>query len=572
MSLPSDFEDFDPDELLSSETETFESEILDEATAARTAAELRAEIVQLEQLERQARELHARGADRKWDELARLLQNTPEMLDEHGRLRKLIVFTEHRDTLDYLVERLVRLLGRSDGVVSIHGGIRRGDRRQIQRRFTQDERVRILVATDAAGEGLNLQRAHLMVNYDLPWNPNRIEQRFGRIRYERVCFESDRITVAGRPRADLLSPGHPLLDAAVGAVLDSHGRLLAQGAILIDPTDADEDAKVLVLLEHEITDASGSAGRPRRPVSRRLEYVEITEGGNSRDPGTHPYLDCRVPDSKELEMLGPLAAADWVRAGLERTAMHHAAQHSIPCHLDELRDRVHRRVDRTLAAVEQRLTAERNHWDNQVLKLKNDEMAGKRNARLNSAQAARRADEAEDRLNRRRKDLARQRKLSALPPRIAGAAFVVPEGLLARLLGGDLPPELATDTARTERLAVDAVLAVERALGRDPDEKPHNHKGYDIETRDSDGNLVSIEVKGRVAGASDFVVTASEVFAGLNKAGHHILALVEVADDERTTVRYLHDPFTGRMTEPGYGEKKRVLSWPDYWNLAEPPR
>ena len=740
----SDFEDFDPDELLSSETETFESEILDEATAARTAAELGAEIAQLEQLERQAREVHARGADRKWDELARLLQNTPEMLDEHGRLRKLIVFTEHRDTLDYLVERLVRLLGRSDGVVSIHGGIRRGDRRQIQHRFTQDERVRILVATDAAGEGLNLQRSHLMVNYDLPWNPNRIEQRFGRIhrigqtevcrlwnlvadgtregqvferlldkleaqrqalggkvfdvlgqafsdkslrellieaitsdtpelqqmrmgevidaavtdrvralieehsllaeelapdavaeirdqmararpwrllpsfvrrffltafelldgrvtrhegdryqirrvpsalrswdtdrghgrvldRYERVCFESDRITVAGRPRADLLSPGHPLLDAAVGAVLDAHGRLLAQGAILIDPTDAGDHAKVLVLLEHEITDASGSAGRPRRPVSRRLEYVEITEGGNSRDPGTHPYLDCRVPDSKELELLGPLAAADWVRAGLERTAMHHAAQHSIPRHLDELRDRVHRRVDRTLAAVEQRLTAERNHWDNQVLKLKNDEMAGKRNARLNSAQAARHADEADDRLNRRREELARQRKLSPRPPRIVGAAFVVPEGLLARLLGGDLPPELATDTARTERLAVDAVLAVERALGRDPVEKPHNHKGYDIETRDSDGNLVSIEVKGRVAGASDFVVTASEVFAGLNKAGHHILALVEVADGERTTVRYLHDPFTGRMTEPGYGEKKRILSWPDYWNLAGPP-
>ncbi len=177
----SDFEDFDPDELLSSETEAVETEILDEATAARTADELRIEIAQLEHLEQQARRVHTRGEDRKWDELARLLQNTPAMLDVDGRLRKLIVFTEHRDTLDYLVERLVRLLGRSDAVVAIHGGIRREDRRRIQHRFTQDEQVRILVATDAAGEGLNLQRAHLMVNYDLPWNPNRIEQRFGRI-------------------------------------------------------------------------------------------------------------------------------------------------------------------------------------------------------------------------------------------------------------------------------------------------------------------------------------------------------------------------------------------------------
>jgi SNF2 family DNA or RNA helicase len=66
-------------------------------------------------------------------------------------------------------------------VVAIHGGVGREDRRKVQNLFTQDKDVRVLVATDAAGEGLNLQRAHLMVNYDLPWNPNRIEQRFGRI-------------------------------------------------------------------------------------------------------------------------------------------------------------------------------------------------------------------------------------------------------------------------------------------------------------------------------------------------------------------------------------------------------
>ena len=59
--------------------------------------------------------------------------------------------------------------------------MRRQDRRRIQESFTQNKDVQILVATDAAGEGVNLQRASLMVNYDLPWNPNRIEQRFGRI-------------------------------------------------------------------------------------------------------------------------------------------------------------------------------------------------------------------------------------------------------------------------------------------------------------------------------------------------------------------------------------------------------
>ncbi len=103
------------------------------------------------------------------------------MFDAHGHRRKLVIFTEHRDTLNYLAERIRSLLGRPEAVVTIHGGMGREDRRKAQEAFTQDKDVEILVATDAAGEGINLQRAHLMVNYDLPWNPNRLEQRFGRI-------------------------------------------------------------------------------------------------------------------------------------------------------------------------------------------------------------------------------------------------------------------------------------------------------------------------------------------------------------------------------------------------------
>src|SRR3546814_19096085 len=80
--------------------------------------------------------------------------------------------------------------GKPDAVRSIHGGVRRGERRQITEEFTKNPECQILLATDAAGEGLNLQAAHLMVNYDLPWNPNRIEQRFGRVHrigQEEVC-------------------------------------------------------------------------------------------------------------------------------------------------------------------------------------------------------------------------------------------------------------------------------------------------------------------------------------------------------------------------------------------------
>ena len=92
-----------------------------------------------------------------------------------------MLFTEHRDTLRYLQQRIATLLGREQSVVVIHGGIGREERLAVQEAFRHDPDVRVLLATDAAGEGINLQRAHIMVNYDLPWNPNRLEQRFGRI-------------------------------------------------------------------------------------------------------------------------------------------------------------------------------------------------------------------------------------------------------------------------------------------------------------------------------------------------------------------------------------------------------
>src|SRR5579864_5998470 len=174
-------DDFDPDDLPDAEREELEEELVDEASAARTIAELQREIETLVVLEALAEGLRASGTDRKWEELSRLLQDSPEMHAPDGSLRKLIIFTEHRDTLNYLVGRLRSLTGQPAAVVAIHGGLGREERRKIQEAFTQDKDVSILVATDAAGEGINLQRAHLMVNYDLPWNPNRIEQRFGRI-------------------------------------------------------------------------------------------------------------------------------------------------------------------------------------------------------------------------------------------------------------------------------------------------------------------------------------------------------------------------------------------------------
>lgn len=170
-----------PEEYSAAEQEDLEDRFADAATAARSVEELQREIDVLTGLIRIAKGVRRSGRDRKWTELRRLLEESPNIRDVDGRRRKVIIFTEHRDTLQYLVGRIRTLLGQSDAVVTIHGGVSRGDRRVIQERFASDPRCLVLVATDAAGEGLNLQCSHLMINYDLPWNPNRIEQRFGRI-------------------------------------------------------------------------------------------------------------------------------------------------------------------------------------------------------------------------------------------------------------------------------------------------------------------------------------------------------------------------------------------------------
>lgn len=177
-------DDEDPegyDDLPEDEREQTEARLIDEASASQSIAELKKEIEILKGLEKLARDVRNSGTDRKWDELSNLLQEKREMFDASGTRRKLVIFSEHRDTLNYLQERIGNALGRPESVVVIHGGMGREERRNAQERFTQDKDALILVATDAAGEGINLQRAHLMVNYDLPWNPNRLEQRFGRI-------------------------------------------------------------------------------------------------------------------------------------------------------------------------------------------------------------------------------------------------------------------------------------------------------------------------------------------------------------------------------------------------------
>ena len=257
-SLPVlDSEDLeDLDEAPDNEVEAAEEEILDQATAARSINELRIEIETLKRLEGYAQGVRRSGTDTKWRELAGLLgviftPNTashvaePEALDaipapKPSPHQKLVIFTEHRDTLSYLEQRITTLLGRKDSVVVIHGGIGREDRLKVQESFRHDPEVQVLLATDAAGEGINLQRAHLMVNYDLPWNPNRLEQRFGRIHrigQTEVCHLWNLLaedTREGDVYRKLLEKLEQARKALGGQVFDVLGKLQFEGRSLRD--------------------------------------------------------------------------------------------------------------------------------------------------------------------------------------------------------------------------------------------------------------------------------------------------------------------------------------------------
>ena len=161
------------------------------------------------------------------------------MTDSEGNHRKLIVFTEAKDTLYYLAEKIRARFGKPDAVAEIHGGVDRDNRHRIIERFMQDKDLLVLVANDAAGEGVNLQRGHLMVNYDLPWNPNKIEQRFGRIHrigQTEVCHLWNLVaadTREGEVYARLLEKLETARSALGGRVYDVLGQLF-EGTALRD--------------------------------------------------------------------------------------------------------------------------------------------------------------------------------------------------------------------------------------------------------------------------------------------------------------------------------------------------
>lgn len=277
----------DLDDAPDNEVQAAEEEILDQATAARSIGELKIEIGTLKRLEALALSIRRSGEDKKWRELASLLSEifTPALiangLAEEAEpydagvpaipkpapspRQKLVLFTEHRDTLNYLEGRITTLLGRKEAVVMIHGGLGREERKKAEEAFKHDPEVKVLLATDAAGEGINLQRAHLMVNYDLPWNPNRLEQRFGRIHrigQTEVCHLWNLVaeeTREGDVYRKLLEKLEQARQSLGGQVFDVLGKLQFDGRplreLLIDAIRYGEQPDVRARLDQVIDDS-----------------------------------------------------------------------------------------------------------------------------------------------------------------------------------------------------------------------------------------------------------------------------------------------------------------------------
>ncbi len=226
------------DEYNEAYVEELEETISTTATTAETLEQLEIEVETLDSLEQQALRLLRSGQDTKWQQLNKILDDDL-MKNSDGSRRKLIIFTEAKDTLEYLAEKIRGRLGNPEYVDVIHGGVTRDNRRGVVKRFMQDRDMLVLIANDAAGEGVNLQRGYLMVNYDLPWNPNKIEQRFGRIHrigQTEVCHLWNLVaadTREGEVYARLLEKLETSREALKGRVFDVLGELF-EGTSLKD--------------------------------------------------------------------------------------------------------------------------------------------------------------------------------------------------------------------------------------------------------------------------------------------------------------------------------------------------
>ena len=307
---------------------------------------------------------------------------------------------------------------------------------------------------------------------------------------------------------------------------------------------------MLFYIEHAIQDASLTRSGERRVVSKRMLYVELDADGTTRHVHYAPYLDYRPLAEGEpgVEAILDRPECAWIDREIEQKAQGYAVAQVVPEHLKEVRDAKLKLIAKTEVAVKDRLTKEITYWDHRAEQLKLQEQAGKPNAKLNSDEARKRADNLQGRLQKRLEELKLEAQISPLPPVVLGGLLVVPAGLLAAMTGRTpAAPSAPVDTQASAARARAIVMAIERNLGFEPTDREFEKLGYDIESRvPGTGKLRFIEVKGRVTGADTITVTRNEILYSLNKPDDFILAIVEFLDGDSHRVHYLRQPFGAR--------------------------
>jgi superfamily II DNA or RNA helicase len=389
-------------------------------------------------------------------------------------------------------------------------------------------------------------------------------------RYERICF--DKPDVAGKHQAALVAPGHPLLDSVIDLTLERYRTLLQQGAILIDENDSGNEPRVLIYLEHSIRDGRvGRGGRPR-VISQRLQFVYLDRYGKAVDGGAAPYLDCRPASEQEQGLVTRLLQDGWLTGPIEDQARAYAISDLVPRHLEEVKARRIDEIERTEVAVKERLRREILHWQHRALELEREEQAGK-SQRLNSQNARRYVDMLTDRLEKRLAELSRERAIAPLPPEVQGAGLIIPMGWLRKNAAPSSRPDgFGDNTGPAEQIAMNAVMATERALGRDPKDVSAENRGYDIESRDPKvGKLHFIEVKGRHHAADTVCVTRNEMLTAFNAEDMYVLAVVRVEAGFAQQPVYVRNPTPLFGSEPGFAEVSRVINLKKLISSGGPP-
>ena len=241
--------------------------------------------------------------------------------------------------------------------------------------------------------------------------------------------------------------------------------------------------------------------------------MELNGQGQILQTGYAPYLDYRHATQEEInEMLTKADALPWLKQNMEDKIKSFAITTIAKEHLERVKKNRQYLVEKTKNAVQERLTNEIRYWDHRARDLRMQEESGRPNAKLNSNEARKRADELQTRMQKRMQELDEESKISSKPPVVIGGVLVIPAN--------------ATKDRSKEKI------------------------GYDIESLCSKtGNLHFIEVKGRRKDATTVTITKNEIIYGLNLPEQFILALAFV-DGKRVEVHYVQSAF---RFEPDFG-------------------